>query len=173
MPYEICGGFPQKHLELEEHFMKTGTLLKTLAGSLAVMGLGVSLAFASADDAIKGRQTCMKSHGKTVGELAKMFKGEAAYDMAAVRAALAEMDATCADWVKWWGPDTQKGETLETWARPEVWTDSDGFNAAAQTFVDKEAVLAATTDVAGFKAAFPEFGNTCKGCHEKFRRPKE
>ncbi len=32
--------------------------------------------------------------------------------------------------------------------------------------------LAAATDEASFKAAFPELGNSCKGCHEKFRRPK-
>jgi cytochrome c556 len=33
--------------------------------------------------------------------------------------------------------------------------------------------LKATTDEAGFKAAFPAVGAGCQGCHEKFRRPKE
>ena len=53
-----------------------------------------------------------------------MFKGEKPYDAAAVQAALAADDAACADWAKWWGADTQKGETLETWAKPEIWTDA-------------------------------------------------
>ena len=35
--------------------MKRETFLKTLVGGAALLGLSVSLAFASADDAIKGR----------------------------------------------------------------------------------------------------------------------
>ena len=34
-------------------------------------------------------------------------------------------------------PDTQKGETLETWAKPEIWTDAAGFNAAGEDFYAK------------------------------------
>jgi cytochrome c556 len=83
------------------------------------------------------------------------------------------MDAACADWDKWWGADTQKGETLETWAKPEVWTDPDGFAAAGKAFYDKYLALKATADEASFKAALPAFTGTCKGCHEKFRRPKD
>jgi cytochrome c556 len=153
--------------------MLAGNLFKIVTTGALVIGLGVTLAFASADDAIKGRQGCMKAHGKSVGELAAIFKGEKPYDNAAVQASLTVMDAGCAEWDKWWGADTQKGETLETWAKPEVWSDPEGFNAAGGAFVDKEDALKATADEAGFKAAFPEFGNTCKGCHEKFRRPKE
>ena len=142
------------------------------AGAVA-MTLGIALAFASADDAIKGRQGCMKAHGKTVGELFSMFKGEKPYDNATVQTTLTEMDASCADWDKWWGPDTQKGETLETWAKPEVWTDPEGFAAAGKAFYDKYLAIKATTDEASFKAILPEFANTCKGCHEKYRRPKQ
>lgn len=153
--------------------MVSGKLFKIVTAGAIVLGLGVTLAYASADDAIKGRQGCMKAHGKTTGELAAMFKGEKPYDAAAIQASLAEMDAGCAGWDKWWGADTQKGETLETWAKPEVWSDPEGFKAAGGAFYDKYLVLKATADEAGFKVAFPEFGSTCKGCHEKFRRPKE
>jgi cytochrome c556 len=144
-----------------------------LVTGVALMGIGSSLAFASADDAIKGRQTCMKAHIKTVGGMFKMYKGETPYDNAAVQSSLAEMDAACADWDKWWGVDTQKGETLETWAKPEIWTDPNGFAAAGKAFYDKYLVMKATTDEASFKAALPAFAETCKGCHEKFRRPKQ
>ena len=97
--------------------------------------LGTDFAFASADDAIKGRQGCMKAQGKMMGELVPMFKGEKPYDKSAVSAALATQEAACADWAKWWGPDTQKGETLETWAKPEIWTDAAGFNAVGEEFL--------------------------------------
>lgn len=143
-----------------------------LAGFL-VVGLGSSLALASADDAIKGRQACMKSHGKSMGDMVKMLKGEKPYDAATVQADLAEWDTACADWDKWWGPETQKGETAETWAKPEIWSDPAGFKAAGEAFYGKYLALKATTDEASFKAALPELGNACKGCHEKFRRPKD
>ena len=153
--------------------MAAGKLLGIVAAGAVVLGLGATLAYASADDAIKGRQGCMKSHGKMIGELAAMFKGEKPYDAATVQASLAADETACADWDKWWGEDTMKGETAETWAKPEIWSDGAGFKAAGGAFYDKYLALKATTDEAGFKAAFPELGNGCKGCHEKFRRPKE
>lgn len=153
--------------------MVAGKLFGIITAGVLVLGLGATLAHASADDAIKGRQGCMKSHGKMMGELAAMFKGETPYDAAAVQTALAADEAACADWSKWWGEDTQKGETAETWTKPEIWTDAAGFNAVGEDFYGKYMALKATTDETGFKAAFPELGNGCKGCHDKFRRPKE
>ena len=153
--------------------MVAGKLFKIVTAGALVMGLGVTLAYASADDAIKGRQGCMKSHGKTIGEMAAMFKGEKPYDAAAVQAGLAADDAACADWDKFWGEDAMKGVTLETWAKPEIWSDAAGFKAAGENYYPKYLAIKATTDEASFKAAFPEYGNGCKGCHEKFRRPKE
>ena len=150
-----------------------GKLFKIVTAGVIVTGLGVNLAFASADDAIKGRQGCMKSHGKTIGAFAAMFKGETPYDAAAVQAGLAADDAACAGWAKWWGEDAMKGDTAETWAKPEIWSDPAGFTAAGENFYAKYTALKATTDEAGFKAAFPDYGGGCKGCHDKFRRPKE
>ncbi|MGH6819775.1 MAG: c-type cytochrome [Methylocella sp.] len=153
--------------------MAAERLFKILSAGVLVLGLGTTLAFASADDAIKGRQACMKGHGKMMGELAAIFKGEKPYDAAAVQASLAANDAACADWDKWWGEDSKKGETAETWAKPEIWSDPAGFKAAGENFYAKYVAFKATTDEASFKAAFPELGNGCKGCHDKFRRPKE
>src|SRR5260221_6987871 len=154
--------------------MMASRLFKIGAAGVFVMGLGVSLALASADDAVKGRQNCMKNgHGKMVSMLVPIFKGEQPYDPKTVEAAIAVNDAACADWDKWWGADAKKGETAETWAKPEIWNDPKGFEAAAGNFYDKYLALKATTDEASFKAAFVEVGNPCKGCNEKFRRPKE
>lgn len=153
--------------------MVSGKLFGIVTAGALVLGLGVSMAYASADDAIKGRQACMKAHGKMMGDLAAIFKGEQPYDAAAVQAALTANEGACTDWDKWWGADTQKGETLETWAKPEIWSDAEGFKAAGEAFYGKYLALKGTTDEAGFKAAFPDVGAGCKGCHEKFRRPKE
>jgi len=112
-----------------EVIIVSGKVIQTAAAAILALCLGTGFAFASADDAIKGRQGCMKASGKMMGELAAMFKGEKPYDKAAVAAAIAAHDAACADWANWWGPDTQKGETVETWAKPEIWTDAAGFTA--------------------------------------------
>lgn len=148
-------------------------LTKLFAASAVGFGLmaGVSLA-GPADDAIKGRQGCMKSHGAEMGVMVPMMKGEKPYDKAAIDAALAATATACADWAKWWGPDTQKGETLETWAKPEIWTDAAGFEAAGGAWYQANEAVKAAADEAAFKAAFPALGQGCQGCHEKFRRPK-
>lgn len=153
--------------------MSVGKLLKSIAGSAIVLGFGVGLAYAAADDAIKGRQNCMKNgNGAMMGVMVPMVKGEKPYDAAAITAVLAVNSENCAGWATWWGADTQKGETLKTRAKPEIWTDAAGFEAAGGAYVAAVTALGATTDEAGFKAAFPALGAACQGCHEKFRGPE-
>lgn len=143
-----------------------------MAAGAAVMGLGATLAFAAADDAIKGRQGCMKAHGATFGVISPIMKGEKPYDAAAIQAAFAAEDAACADWDKWWGEDTMKGETVETWAKPEIWSDMEGFKAAGGKWYEAATAVRNAADEAAFKAAVPAMGEACGACHEKFRRPK-
>jgi cytochrome c556 len=152
-------------------------LMKTVSKFLiaaALMGAGTLAAYAgAADDAIKARQACMKSHGALMGVAVPIMKGEKEFDKAALDAAYAADGAACADWAKWWGADTQKGETVETWAKAEIWTNDAGFQAAGGTFYNAYVTLTKATDAASFKAAFPAVGEGCKGCHTNFRRPKE
>jgi cytochrome c556 len=147
---------------------------KVLASSGIAIAIGATVAWAgAADDAIKGRQDCMKAHGATMKVLGPMAKGEAAFDAAAIQAALANEEAACANWSQWWGEDTQKGETVETYAKPEIWTDPAGWEAAGNAWYQAYTAVKAAADEAAFKAAFPALGASCGGCHEKFRRPKE
>lgn len=37
----------------------------------------------------------------------------------------------------WWGADTQKGETIETRAKAEVWSDPEGFKAIGYDYYEK------------------------------------
>ncbi|MCB1380037.1 MAG: cytochrome c [Alphaproteobacteria bacterium] len=124
-------------------------------------------------NAIQSRQACMKANGASMGVMVPMIKGEKAYDGAAVQEALAKAEAACAGWAGWWGEDTKSGGATETWAKDEIWTDMAGFEAAGGKYVAAFGALKASTDEASFKAAFGDFGGTCKGCHEQFRRPKQ
>jgi cytochrome c556 len=146
--------------------------LKSLFVSAAFVAAMALPASAGVDDIIKERQACMKGAGALMGVAVPMVKGEKPYDKAAVDAAIANYDKGCANWANFWGADTQKGEAVQTWAKPEIWTDAAGFEAAGGAAYQAVQALKASTDEATFKAAFPAVGAGCQGCHEKFRAPK-
>ena len=149
-------------------------LFKSIAAGTIVLGLGFSLAYAAADDQIKALQAEMKANGKAMGALVAIMKGEAPYDAATVKASLDAMAAAdaAAGEAKAWDASSMEGATVETWAKPEIWAEGSDIGAKYQAWVDARAALAATTDEAGFKAAFPALGQACQSCHESFRRPK-
>lgn len=152
------------------------TVSKFAVGALALIGAGLmaTSAFAGAgDDAVKGRQACMKAHGASFGVFMPIMKGEKPYDKAAVAAAFAAEDAACADWDKFWAAGAEKGETMKTWAKPEIWSDRKGFEAVGGAWYNAAQAVKASADEAAFKAAVPALGKGCQGCHEKFRLPKE
>ena len=139
-----------------------------------MLGLGITLAYAGPDESIKARQTFMKQRGDALRPLVAMMKGEAPYDAAVVKAAIGTINAAWEVAAKDdpFAPDSVKGITVETWAKPEVWSDLEGFKAASEAGAKAMAALAASNDEASFNAAFSEVGKSCGGCHEKYRRPK-
>lgn len=144
---------------------------------LAVSALGFGLLATAAlagpaDDAIKGRQACMKSHAGVMAVAVPMMKGEKPFDAAALKTASDKEDEACAAWDSFWGTEAQKGETAETWARPEIWADNAAFQAAAGKWWEAAQKMRAAGDESAFKASFPAVGAACQACHEKFRRPK-
>lgn len=142
-----------------------------LALGVVVIGAGAGFAAGSADDMINARQAEMKANTKAMKALVSILKGETPYDNAAVQSAVKTItDARAAsDAAGAWDAASQTGGTVKTEAKPDVWTDAAGFAAAWQNLDKATAQLAATSDEASFKAAFPALGAACKGCHEKFR----
>lgn len=148
---------------------------KLLVGGLGAVALAavVMTAYAPASNAqmdlIKERQDTMKAIGGGMKKLGDMAKGAMAYDAAAVSEAgnaMAEHFAKLATLV----PEGSISD--ESYAKPEIWQDMAGFTAAREKAEAAAKSLAATSDEAGFKAALGDLGGACKGCHEKFRRPK-
>lgn len=70
-------------------------------------------------------------------------------------------------------PGSEKGKGWkETRVKPELFTDKDGVAKVATAFVQQAnemAKVAATGDAAAVKVQFGKLGETCKGCHDKFR----
>ena len=120
-----------------------------LASALCV-GFAVTAFAGPIDDLIKKRQDCMKSQGAAMGVFVPVMKGEKPFDAAAHKAAFDAMGAACADWAKFFAPETAKGETVETWAKPEIWSDPKAFEAASAKAYAAGEALKAVTDEAGF-----------------------
>jgi cytochrome c556 len=149
--------------------VKPANLLKIVPAFAILAILGTTFALAGP---IEDRQAAMKQVGKAMGAFAAIAKGEAAYDAAVVKTNAESM----LDGFKKAFPNFTAGSENgppETYAKPEIWSDPGGFKAAQDTALKAVEAMAATTDEAGFKTALAGLGEACKGCHEKFRRPKD
>ena len=140
------------------------------AALLVVMALPAQAQFAKPEDAIKYRKasfTVMSSH---FGRLGAMASGRAPYD-AKLAAENAEVVATLSK-LPWaaFGEGTDKGETR---AKPEIWTESAKYKAAAdkmQVEIGKLTVAAKAGNLDALKTAFGPAAATCKACHDNFRK---
>jgi cytochrome c556 len=120
---------------------------------------------------IEERQALMREDGKAGQELFKMFKGEAPYDAAKVKKDADLIVKNLGRMGTLFPPGSDKGPP-GTSAKPEIWTDPEGFKAAGEAAYEAAKAIADSTDETSFKAAVPALGKACGGCHEKFRSPK-
>ena len=137
-------------------------------------------AFAFADaatDAVKARQDNMKARGAQVGMLAKMAKGEVAYDAAkAQEAADMLIDALKVDASGFWIPGTTSEDMPGvSYAKPELWSNFDKAKAIGGEMMAAAMNLQA---VAGngqgeMAQALGGVGQGCQGCHKEFQVKKD
>jgi|SRR5687767_1088319 cytochrome c556 len=149
--------------------VKPANMLKIVPAIAVIAMLGTTLAFAGP---IEDRQAGMKQVGKAMGAFAAIAKGEAAYDAAVVKTNADSMLEGFKKAFPNFTAGSEKGPP-ETYAKAEIWSDPEGFKAAQDKVLTAVEAMAATSDEAGFKTALAGLGDACKGCHEKFRRPKD
>ena len=100
----------------------------------------------------------------------KMMKGEAPFDLAKVKAALATFQSG-APKLKDMFPDNSR--TGKTEASPRIWDEKARFAALFDKLAaDAKAADAAITDEASFKTNFGKVFGDCKACHDDFRIKK-
>lgn len=143
-----------------------------LLHSLAIVGLlattGAGVAYAAT--AIQDRQTVLKGFGDETRGVIRMLKGEAPFDLAKVKAALATYESG-AEKLPGLFPDNSK--TGKTEASPKIWDEKAKFEALfAKLKSESASASAAITDPASLKANFPKVLGTCKACHDDFRIEK-
>ena len=147
---------------------------KMLLTAAAVAGLMTALPaaaqFAKPEDAIKYRKAAfsvMASHFARIGAMVNgraPFDAKAAAENAEVAALMARLPYTA------FVEGTDKGETK---AKPEVWSEGDKFKAGAAKMQEEMAKLnaaAKTGNLETIKAAFGPVGQSCKSCHDNFRK---
>jgi cytochrome c556 len=145
-------------------------LLPIVSLAAAAIALPAQAQFAKPEDAIKYRKagfTVMAAH---FGRLGAMANGRMPYDakVAADNAAVLSVVAG----LPWgaFGEGTDKGETR---AKPEIWKESAKFKDSAdkmQAEMVKLAAAARTGNLDNLKTAFGPAAQSCKACHDAFRK---
>jgi len=146
---------------------------KLMVAAISAVALGgvalEALAQAKPDVLVKQRQAAMTLQGKYLGPIGAMMKGAAPYnaDVVALNATFLENLAR----MPWDGFDpSTKGEKSKT--KPEAFTDTAKFKAAADTLEGETAKLGAAArakNEAGVRAAFGGVAKACGSCHDAYR----
>ncbi|MDB5426849.1 MAG: cytochrome [Phenylobacterium sp.] len=162
--------------------------LKTIMTALAVTaGLGLATAGAAlaaetqpvpatpGGKALVARQAHFKEQGAAFKAIGDELKKDTP-DKAVIAANATKVKGTAAALPSWFPKGSGPETGLKTAAKPDVWTDAAGFEAAAmrlQAETTKLADISAGGDLDAIKAQFRATGGACKNCHDKFRVPEQ
>lgn len=137
------------------------------AAALLVAGSVASLA-ATPDEIIATRQANQKRVGELVTAMKKSVEGGAT---AASQVEASTELADRAQRLKAYFPvGTETGGNTK--AKPEIWSDREGFDKVNDIYVaefNKLLVTAKSGDTQAFNAQFAVAGNTCGACHRTYR----
>lgn len=140
------------------------------AAVAASVSLPAMAQFQKPEDAVKYRKAAFTVMGTHFGRIGAMANGRLPFDaaIAAENAALVETMSKL-PWAGF-GPGTDKGDTR---AKPEIWTEQAKFTAGSekmQAEIAKLSAAAKTGNLDAVKTAFGAAGQTCKACHDAYRK---
>jgi cytochrome c556 len=145
-----------------------------LRAALLVASMLALPALASAQnvEVIKERKANFKAMGDAAKPTGAMLKGEADFDIAAIKNAIKVYQEKAALQAKLFPDDSKEGEKTE--ALPVIWENKADFE---ERFVKlAEAAKAADTSITDeetFQAEWPKVMGNCGSCHKKYRKPKD
>jgi len=152
---------------------KGSDLMKRTGIALAVLLLGAGIAGAQ-QDLVATRIQLMKDNGKSMAAFAQMAKGEKPYDQATVDSSLTKLEAAAKKLPTLYPASTKDVQTEEKYtASSKVWENKADFEShiakLGKVVADNKGKI---TSLDTLKAAIPQFGDSCKGCHETYRIKK-
>jgi cytochrome c556 len=125
------------------------------------------LAAPTAEEIVAARQASMvMSVGALSAVRSASASGTPVKNLAFVAGGLAQWGAALPGM---FAPSTSKATSK---AKPEVWSDKEGFAAKAKAFADATAALSAAAkadDKEAFTAALASTGASCKACHDAYQ----
>lgn len=142
-----------------------------LAAAAAATAVPASAQFAKPEDAVKYRQSALFVMSQHFGRIGAMANGRVPYDAAAaVQNAEIVADMAKLPWAGF-GPGTDK--VTPTRAKAEIWSEQAKFKEHNEKLVGETSRLLAaakTNSLDNLKVAFGSTANTCKGCHDAYRK---
>jgi cytochrome c556 len=120
------------------------------------------------EEIVEERQELMKTMSQSFPPIVAVVRDESD-DLQAAAAAAERMNDAISRAAEMFPPGTSHEEITESRAKPEVWTKSTEFVAAAERLEAETAELASLAhagDVDAFKTQFQEVAQACGGCHE-------
>lgn len=125
-------------------------------------------AFSKGEDAVQYRQGAFQIMRAHFGALQPVVRGQVPFDQDMVVGNIEVLEQVSKlPWAAF-GPGTQGGG-----ARADIWSDTAGFEAAQQAYLETlPALMAAAKEGSQdrLRQAFANTGASCKACHDSFRR---
>ncbi len=153
-------------------------MIALATGAALVAGATAAISGEAEERAVKARQALMQVYAFNLGQLGAMVKGEMEYNADLAKASADNLvKATTMNGMAMWPKGSSmddEGMAGKTWAKADIWADGSDVGEKAKAMREAAAQMA---EVAGngldaVKGAMGGVGGGCKGCHEKFRAPK-
>ena len=149
--------------------LRTTASLHVLAASIIMITASPAFAqFQKAEDAIKYRQSTFSVMATHFSRIGAVVKGEVPYNKEDVaKNAGIVVTLSTLPWQAF-GAGTEGGK-----AQPAIWTEGNKFKAGSekmQTAVAELNQAAQSGNLESIKKAFSATGQTCKACHDDFRK---
>lgn len=154
-------------------------MIALATGAALVAGATAAISGEAEERAVKARQALMQVYAFNLGQLGGMVKGEMEYNADLAKASADNLvKATSMNGMAMWPKGSSMaddGMAGKTWAKADIWADGSDVGEKAKAMREAAAQMA---EVAGngldaVKGAMGGVGGGCKGCHEKFRAPKD
>ncbi len=152
--------------------------MRTFTRTIVTIGSAIALTAGSAfsvsaddEDYIKYRQSVMKVNSGNIGNAVAIIKGKVPYtdDFVTFAVGLNDSAMTMTNAFK------QKTSGGDTRSKPEIWENWADFEQKIKDFQAATADFLAAAKSGGPQAAGAKLGavgDSCKGCHEKYREKK-
>ena len=141
-----------------------------LALALGTLSVPAFAQFQKPEDAVKYRKAAFTVMASHFGRIGAMANGRAPFDAKVAADSVAIVETMSKLPWEAFGPGTDKGETR---ALPVIWTEQAKFKEGSDKLQAATAQLnaaAKTGNLDSVKTAFGAVGQSCKACHDVYRK---